>query len=426
MLIQFNFKNYKSFRDDTSLDLSATKENEFAFHIREEANEKILPVAVIYGANASGKSNVQEALDYMVMFVLRSLNFGEESKDDKYYRPTPFLFDKKSKDEVSTFEVYFTLPKDEKGITYNYGFSLDNEGVVEEWMNYKARTGRKYSRIFFRSKDELLLDGIPAKARENLKIALNQKTLLVSLGAKLKVEKLGVVFNFFTNIEIADFGQPIRNFILSTQVPPHLDDDENVRKDVINFFHSFDESIVDLRVEVIKGEDDEGKDETHLRIDAGHKTVDSDEISYIPLRNESAGTLKMFALYPFIQEILKNGGLLFIDELNARLHPLLVRCFVQLFLDPEKNKNNAQLIFTSHDSWQLNNGTFRRDEIWFTDKTKDGVSTLYSLAEFGGEDGKTPIRSDENFEKNYLLGKYGGIPSMRSFEVCVEDSVDGK
>ena len=422
MLIQFNFSNYKSFKEKTTLDLSATKENELSYHIRNINNEKILPVAIIYGANASGKSNIQEALVYMQKMVLQSLNYGEESRQDKYLRAMPFMFDKKSESEASSFEVYFTND-DEKGFTYNYGFSLDDAGIVEEWLNSKAKTARKYKPIFYRNRNDLDLNGLSAKNRDNLKIALNDKTLLVSLGAKLQVEKLKAVYLFFKYIDITNFGEPFENYILSRQVPAHLDDDENVKKNVLKYFSSFDNSIVDLKTEVIKEEDDKGYN--HLAIDTGHKIEGTDDIKYIPLRMESAGTLKMFALYPYVQEVLNNGGLLFVDELNARLHPLLVRTFVQLFLDPKTNQNNAQLIFTSHDSWQLNNGTFRRDEIWFTEKDESGVSKLYSLADFVSEDGKT-IRSDENYEKNYLLGKYGGIPMMRLFDVFRGDENEKK
>lgn len=411
MLIQFNFSNYKSFRNETTLDLSATKENELPYHVRRIKEEKVLPVAVIYGANASGKSNVQEALSYMQNMVLQSLNYGEESKVDKYMRATPFAFDLKSENEPSSFEVYFTSHGD-KNLIYNYGFSLDEKGIVEEWLNTKARTARKYKSVFYRNHDELKMNGISAKNRDNLSIALTCKTLLVSLGAKLQVEKLKEVFLFFKNISITNFGGPFKNLIMSRQVPKHLEDDEDVKQNVLKYLSSFDDSIVDLRVETIKEDDD--KNNNHLSIDAGHRIEGSDKIRYIPLRMESAGTLKMFALYPYVQDVLNSGGLLFVDELNARLHPLLVRSFVQLFLNPDTNINNAQLIFTSHDSWQLNNGTFRRDEIWFTEKNHDGVSEMYSLADFVGEDGKF-VRNDENYEKNYLLGKYGGIPSLKPF-----------
>ena len=136
----------------------------------------------------------------------------------------------------------------------------------------------------------------------------------------------------------------------------------------------------------------------------------------IPLGAESAGTLKMFALYPELQEVLEKGSVFFIDELNARLHPLLVRNFLLTFLNPNINVNHAQLVFTTHDTWQLSNQLLRRDEIWFVEKDDRGVSTLYSLADFVDEDG-VRIRKDESYEKNYLIGKYGAIPALKSIDI---------
>ena len=123
----------------------------------------------------------------------------------------------------------------------------------------------------------------------------------------------------------------------------------------------------------------------------------------------------MFALYPELQSVMKNGGVYFIDDLNASLHPLLVRNFILTFLNPEININHAQLIFTTHDTWQLSNQLLHRDEIWFTEKDADGLSTLYSLADFIDED-DSRIRKDEN----YLLGKYGAIPSLKTIDFLQE------
>ena len=174
---------------------------------------------------------------------------------------------------------------------------------------------------------------------------------------------------------------------------------------------AFDSSIVDFHVELLR-EDSQGE---FVRIDALHRTKDGRIVS-LPFPQESAGTRKMFALYPFLQDALEHGSILLIDELNARLHPLLVRNFLLAFLDPDINPNHAQIIFTTHDAWQLSNHLLRRDEIWFTEKDQDGASSLYSLADFIDEDG-VKIRKDENYEKNYLLGKYGAIPDLRSLDV---------
>lgn len=423
VLLQFNFKNFKSFRDDAVLDMTSTKISEYNNHVISYANEKILPVAAIFGANASGKSNIIEAFRYMHMYVINSLVYGDESdhKNNKtrFLRPTPFLFDSKGKDSESSFEVYFIDSNNEDERTYNYGFTINKNGVNEEWLNYKTKSSRNtYKRIFYRNGKEIDLSGIPSKYQENILIALEQETLIVSLGAKLKIKQLKQIRDWFVNNECANFGEPLENFYLSQIVPKGFTDDIAVQQKVVDYFSSFDKSIIGFNVEVSPNEDSDGNKQ--IRIESIHKMVDSNKTATIPLEQESAGTLKMFALYPMLQDVLDKGGVFFIDELNARLHPLLVRAFIITFLNPDINKKYAQLIFTSHDSWQLSANIMRRDEIWFTDKDKNGISTLYSLADFVDESG-VKIRKDENYEKNYLLGKYGAIPSLKFFDMFKEE-----
>lgn len=336
-------------------------------------------------------------------------------------KPTPFLFDQNSKDTESLFEVYFIDSEDMGAKTFNYGFTVNSEGINEEWLNYKAKSSRgDFKRIFYRNESESEFDfpGIPAKAQEILKIALQKEALIVSLGAKLKIQKLKHIRDWFINNEFANFGEPVENYFLSKCIPENFAYDEDVRKNVIRYFASFDPSIVDFDVEVMKSNEADGDDQ--VKINAVHKIPNTNKTVKIPLQNESSGTLKMFALYPMLQNVLESGGVFFIDELNSRLHPLLVRVFMITFLNPELNKKHAQLIFTSHDSWQLKGGGLRRDEIWFTEKDSDGVSTLYSLADFVNNDG-IKIRRDENYEKNYLLGKYGAIPTLKYFDMFKEE-----
>ena len=420
MLIQFNFKNFRSFRDDATLDLSAAKMSEFNDRVVSVSNEKILPVAAIYGANASGKSNVYSAFEYMVEYVVNSLHYGDDPVKFEENRPTPFLFDSVSEDAESSFEVYFTVPGDKSEKSYNYGFCIGKEGVTEEWLNYKAKTARDYKTIFYRSdeENELDLSGLPKSTRNNIEVALDKQVLIVSLGAKLKVDKCKLVRDWFLANEFADFGNAYTNFFLSRRLPKGFVEDKAIQQKVVQYFSSFDENIKGFNVEEVPAEGD-SKEPTY-KINSIHKKIDSDEIAEIPLGMESAGTLKMFALYPELQEVLQNGSVYFIDELNARLHPLLVRNFILIFLNPEVNVNHAQLIFTTHDTWQLSNQLLRRDEIWFTEKDTDGVSTLYSLADFINEDG-TKIRKDESYEKNYLLGKYGAIPTLKTIDILKED-----
>mgnify|MGYP004466944701 CR=1 FL=1 len=416
MLIQFSFKNYKSFREEVTLDLSATKITEFSERVVTAGGEKILPVAAIYGANASGKSNIYNALAYMSEYVADSFKYGGEEKKFERYKPTPFLFDSTSADADSTFEVYFTIPEDKNERTYNYGFCVDKEGVTEEWFNSKAKSARKFSRVFYRNRneEELDLSGLPKNSRENIKIALEKQVLVASLGAKLKISKCKIIRDWFLMNEFADFGDPFTNIFLSHRLPGGFVDDKRIQKKVIEFFSSFDEQIKDFKVEKVPSEGEVQEDQYTIK--ALHKKIDSDEMAEIPLGAESAGTLKMFALYPELQEVLEHGSVFFIDELNARLHPLLVRNFLLTFLNPEINVNHAQLVFTTHDTWQLSNQLLRRDEIWFVEKDGRGVSTLYSLADFVDEDG-SHIRKDESYEKNYMIGKYGAIPTLKSMDI---------
>lgn len=423
MLIQFRFKNFKSFRDDTILDMSATKITEFADHVVTIGSEKLLPTAAIFGANASGKSNVIEALRFMSDYVIDSFAYGgeidERAPRGKRIKRTPFLFDSTSKNEVSSFEVYFILAS-ENHKTYNYGFTLNDDGIVEEWLNIKAKTAREYKTIFYRDASNTLdLTGIGKKQRENIEVSLERETLIVSLGAKLKVPKLKLIRDWFYSLNFANFGNPIENMFLSRLVPADFDDNLAVQRKVVSYLSAFDPSIIGFQVEKIAGdtEDKEG----YLKINAIHRKIDSDETVEIPLQEESAGTLKMFSLYPALQHTLNDGGVLLVDELNSRLHPLLLRAFLITFLNPETNPQHAQLIFTTHDSWQLSNHLLRRDEIWFTEKDAEQVSVLYSLADIIDNDG-VKIRKDENYEKNYLIGKYGAIPSLLGFNVFEENS----
>lgn len=244
--------------------------------------------------------------------------------------------------------------------------------------------------------------------------------LIISLGAKLKIGKCKAIRDCFLANEFADFGDPFTNFFMSRRLPKGFVEDKNVQQKVVEYFASFDEHIKDFRIEKVpQAAESNGRKtsaEEKYKINALHKMIDSDEMAEISLGLESAGTLKMFALYPELQEVLEKGSVFFIDELNARLHPLLVRNFLLTFLNPEINTNHAQLVFTTHDTWQLSNQLLRRDEIWFVEKDERGVFTLYSLADFVDEDGSR-IRKDESYEKNYLIGKYGAIPTLKSINV---------
>ncbi len=421
MLIQFHVKNYKSFRDDTRLDLSATKVTEYPHHVVEMGNEKILKTAAIYGANASGKTKLYDAFRYMSYYVQNSFGFGgmnETENENRYIKPQPFMMDGTSQNADSLFEVYFTTNNDDK--VYNYGFTVNKEKVTEEWLNYKSRTGRNYNTIFYRETGaELHMSGIPKKYAENITISLNDETLILSLGAKLKINKLETVYNWFDTLIFLSFGNPETNYYLSKQMPRDMNTKQIIRDNIAKYIRTFDPCITGFTIKEVK-RDSENIPKAY-NISTVHRTQNTSKTVQIRLAEEAAGTQKMFSLYEPLQRTIANGGVLFVDELNDRLHPLLARNFIQTFLDPKRNPNNAQLIFTTHDTWQLSADLLRRDEIWFTEKKPDEASVLYSLVDFKGED-NARVRKDADYEKNYLLGKYGATPVLKQININGDES----
>ena len=412
MLLEF-----KSFCDEAVLNLSATKIKEFSERIANIGKEKVLPVAAIFGANASGKSNIYDAFVYMRRYVLKSFDFDDEliSKNGDSIRPIPYLFDGISEHQDTMFEVFFTLPGDPKCKVYHYGFCIDDNGVSEEWLNVKAKTRTTYRSIFYRNRadDELDLSGLPKNLQKNIYLSLNKGALIISLGSKLKIDICIQVYNWFIKNKTVDFADLLEAVKMYTSMPPGFADNIQLQENLVSFLSSFDKSILGFKVEKIDNGERKG-----LKIWTKHKKIDSDSFQLLPLQEESAGTLKMIALYSFLQEVLIKGSVLFVDELNARLHSLLMRNILLMFLNPKLNPNHAQLIFTSHDTNHLTKDLLRRDEIWFT-KKKNGKSELYSLAEFESYDGKK-IRKDVNYEKNYLLGMYGAIPELTSINLFGE------
>lgn len=426
MLIQFNFKNFRSFKGEVSLDMTATKITEHPAHVVESGGDKLLSVAAIYGANASGKSNVYGAFSFMKDYVANSFYFGGNSgrRTGENMKASPYLFDRTSREEPSEFEVFYVDDSDGKGKTYQYGFVLLGSEVLEEWLYSKAKTARNsYRTVFYRKKgEELEMDGLPKKAVQNLKAALMPETLIVSLGAKLNIPKLSSVYEWFSRNETIHLETLGEDFSRASDLPEDFVSNPDVQENVLRYISSFDESIVGFEVEEIKKSDEELLGKAYV-IHTVHKIADGGQQSIL-LVNESSGTRKMLSLYRPLKSVLEQGGVMFIDELNDRLHPLLVRNIILTFLTPEINTNHAQLILTTHDIWQFSNELLRRDELWVTDKDPDGVSTLYSVAEFKDEEGKK-IRRNEALAKNYLIGSYGGIPALKPMTMMGRGETDG-
>ena len=403
MLLKFNFKNFKSFKDEVSLDLTATKITEFSDRNFEVGNIKVLPIASIFGANASGKSNVMEAFRFMVDYVIMSLNFAggqiNLALQNRVIKPIPFLFDSKSKNEGSKFEIYFVMNNDKTEKIYQYGFVFNNSMIEEEWLYYKAKTSREdFKNIFYRSKDENDFSGLEKDKIKNIEVSMQKETLILTLGAKLKETLLSYIYDWFSRIKYIDFGNIAESLLVYQGAGiSRLMLEKKMQDEIIKYISTFDESIKGM--DASEREIDPVTKRKIIEVNFHHKMNDSDGLTQLPMQLESAGTQKMFILFPFFNNILKNGQVIFIDELNSRLHPLLIRTIIQMFLNKDINKNHAQLIFTSHDIWQLKSDVMRRDEIWFTEKNERGESSLYSLSDFIDENGEK-IRKDEDYQKN--------------------------
>ena len=415
MLLQFYFSNYRSFEGEGILDMRASGSNELSSHIRNTLNERVLPVTAIYGANASGKSSVFEAFQFMAFCVLESLSFSDENKKNPYKLKVDSFKFSESREKPSEFEINYIDKKGKKELYYNYGFKIDNSGILGEYLASNTKTGVKrnedYTYIFKRERNQkLYLDSSIEKFRENLEISLKEKTLLVSLGAKLNIDEFIRVRTWFINTEIINFSNSLYGAFLENILPNNIIESEEVRKNLVSFINSFDDSIIDIEVEKISAIDENDKD--NYRVFTIHKSDKGTSTARISMNEESSGTKKMFSLYQTLLDVLEKGGVFFADELDIKLHPLLMRNILLTFTDKEKNSNNAQLIFTTHNTIYMDMDLLRRDEIWFVEKD-NGVSKLYSLDDITNEKGEK-VRKDSNYEKHYLLGNYGAIPNLKN------------
>lgn len=408
MLQQFRFKNFKSFKDEATLDLTAAEEvSEYGWHVFGAGDEKFLPVSVIFGANASGKTNALEAFRFMVGCVMESRGYGGD------HHPTlrPFLMDPASRGAASEFEVNFAREFNGKLRFWNYGFTVGKDGVEEEWLNFKEAKSEEFTPVFYRDRGEVefCLEGLREKRWEDVAV----ETLALSQGAGVEVEILECVRGWFAECVFSDLPEVVMPCDLASTLPPGFAWDEEVQAEVLRYLSAFDGSIVgfDVGTEV---PDSGGVVVTRVR--TRHRVMGADDTVTLDLADEASGVLKLLAIYTKVEKVLLCGGRFVVDELDARLHPLLMRSFMLQFLLPERNPNHAQLVCTAHDSWQLESDLLRRDEIWFTDKDVDGRSELYCLSDFVDDDGAR-ISKEENFAKGYLLGKFGAIPTLTGFRV---------
>jgi AAA15 family ATPase/GTPase len=427
MIIQFIIRNFKTFKDEAKLTFVASnydkeRQSDNLFEI-PQFNLKLLKSAVIYGANASGKSKLIEAIDFMKKLVLNS---SKESQINEPINVEPFKLNSIAENLPSFFEIIFIL----KNEMYRYGFEANKQKIVSEWLYYRPKT--KEIELFYREGQKFEIHEQKFKVKdliENERIRPNALLLSVAAFWNNKVAK--IILEYFDEKLNVISGLKEQNYI---GFSIHKLQDINSKTQIIDLMKNADFGIDDLTPKILdiqKLPSDLPKEirelieskvnnknvvlfddvlTSHKKFNNNNQIVDS--ISFSMDNEESSGTRKYFALTGPILETLKNGEVLFIDELDAKLHPNLICKIIEIFNSKHTNPLNGQLIFNTHDTNLLSSNLFRRDQIWFTEKNRYGAASLYSLSDF-----KTDIvRKEDNFEKNYINGKYGAIPFLGNFE----------
>lgn len=393
MLVQFTLKNVLSFKEETTLDMTAInayKEHESNL-IQNGTKEKFLKVAAIYGANASGKSNLCLAMLYFQNIIAESLNNvgdGEETVIKELF--DPFSFD--DNEEDSEFQMVQIID----GSEYCYGFEYNAECIVQEWLYRKNLKTNRQVTIFERAKENVTFGASVKKECNAYKEQIPGETLVLSFFNKLKLKTdiFRTVYSGIMDTFVAPSGFYEDERFLETYLPELIDEE---KEQLMRFLTAIDSGIQDIGYM---------NKEKEITIFTCHKGKDG-AVHFLSLFSESEGTLKSIMLYMYVRVAILSDTCIFADELNIKLHPLLLKFIIDLFYEQD---SAAQLIYTTHDTTLMDKKFFRRDQIWFVQKDEYGYSELSALSDF-------KVRSDASFEKDYLAGVYGGIPLLGDFQM---------
>lgn len=422
MLIMFRMKNFASFKDEVILDLRAISYKDMKTHVIEHEKNKVVKTLAIYGKNASGKSNLISALYYFESFVYNQF-FDAGNREDEVdlgdrmpnvKRSTFKLSEQQNGD--SEFEILFHY----NNKTFQYGFVIHdvpkgkNYTIKEEWLlvDDKPVFDRLEDEITFGKKYENELKKIDKQRADRLYIGI------LDYFAEGKVKEIVddfkeyLKYNFNVHFELI-VESTIKGMVSGVSFSRRLVEDEDYRKTVEQFIKIADVGIKGICIEENKDEDSQEKrpyevKTIHNVYDAMGNIIREEKFE---LSMESSGTNRYFSFIQYILNIIENGGVFIVDEMSARLHPILTKFIVDLF--QSKKNEKAQLIFTTHDVSLMNRNQFRRDEIAFVEKNIKGESTIYTLADI-------KARSDASFSKDYMAGKYGAIPVLADDDVYTE------
>lgn len=394
MLCQFSFTNFRSYKDETTFDFQASNLAEFNDSlISSDKASDVLPISVIYGPNGGGKTNLLAALSAVISMVVSPVyELGKTSGSIIIQQKSelmPYIFDDTSKNEPTEFQLFFRVNNNE----YRYYVAVLNGLIVSESLYRKTIGGKKPAFLFDRENENIEVG--PTIKSKSINTSVNPKMPYISfLAINYSIPEINEVMGWFESCIIRSYANPVaESQILLTE-------NEDSKKRFINMMN-------DMGIEISGYRYDKESDQFLLQRVVGNKEYD------IPFINESDGTRKLFAALPVIILALREGRLIIIDELDAKLHPKLLRYVIKLFTTPEINKNGAQLLFTSHDLTTMKNTIFRRDEIWFAALNDVNSSEIFSLYDIRREDNEH-VNNTAAYDKQYLEGRYGADPYLRN------------
>jgi len=410
MIAEFTIENFCSFKDRNKFSLISTKDNNLSESNTFIANKNLsfLKSAVIYGANASGKTNFFAALVFFLKFSVLS---GPQKQTEDPIDIEPFALSKQTESAPSSFEIVFIVKESGKETRYRYGFSVNKEYVETEYL-FAVYNVREVS-LFTRNLQDInctpyFKEGVRCKA------SVRNNCSFLSVCAQYNGEVASQIIKYFRNMSVL-FGAYNFPIFINKKKQKYED-----KEKILDFLKFADMQITNFKTEDIPAFDDiedpdlaafykkKYPDAQNQQLLFAHTYYDNDTPAgekYFEGDMESAGTMKLFSYSDVILEALEKGTPLFIDEFDTMLHPLIIEGIVKLFNSPITNPKNAQLIISCHAVNIMTNKLFRRDQIWFCEKDQYGATDLYSLVEY-----KEPVRKDASYNKNYLQGKYGAIP----------------
>jgi len=425
MLAEFRVGNFKSFKDEQVLSLVASSEESKGKNSIEIAGHNILKTVVVYGANASGKSNLIKAMSCMNTIVCNSAGYKPSEK----IPVVPFLFDETTKSAPTTFEATFFM----EGIRYQYGFSATKEKIHKEWLLAwpKGKEQKWFERQYKKQTNETgVYFGPSLKGRNKDTFSkVKDNSLFLSVAPQWNHEQLSKVYDWFD-----DKFRELPEISLATKITDRMllglktGDSEVARAlydKAIKMLMGADFGIDGFEIERVNFEDiqfpDEMSDEAKKKFSqelTDHpfyrkKVFHCGQKYLLDLKEESDGTQKFYSFLGPLLTASAFGHALFKDELELNLHPLLTREIIYFIRNNEFEIISAQLIFTTHDTTLLDPELFGRDQVWFTEKDKDSATQLYSLADYK----ESTVRKGEAMQKRYLAGRYGAVPILERFDL---------